>query len=147
MKLESTAFENNGTIPSKYTCDGVEVSPPLRISGVPENAKTLALIVDDPDAPNGTFLHWMVWNISPDTADIDEDTLPEGAREGQTGFDEVGYGGPCPPDREHRYYFKLYALDKVLDIPEGADLDTLQSAIEHHVIEEAELIGRYDRRR
>ncbi len=146
MTLSSSAFKYNETIPSKYTCDGADVSPPLSITDVPAEAKSLVLIVDDPDAPAGRWIHWTAWNIPPETSEIDEDDLPEGAVEGNTGFGASGYGGPCPPDREHRYFFKIYALDNVLNLPEDASIDMLENALEHHILAEGELMGRYERK-
>lgn len=145
MQLTSKAFTPEGAIPSQYTCDGSNTCPTLEIVDVPENAKSLALIFDDPDAPGGTFLHWTIWNIPPYTETIESD-LPEDAIEGRTSFGDTGYGGPCPPDGEHRYYFRLYALDTELsELPEGASREELEVAMEGHIIEKAELMGRYDR--
>lgn len=145
MKISSTAFEHNQRIPAKYTCDGEDVSPPLKISGVPENAKSLVLIVDDPDAPRGTYLHWTVWNIGPKTSEILENSAPTGAIEGTTDFGRTGYGGPCPPSGTHRYFFKLYALDAELALSSGAKLEDLEKEMAGHVIMQAELIGAYSR--
>src|SRR3990167_2809474 len=146
MTLTSPAFKGNEQIPSKYTCDGADISPPLFIADVPAQAKSLGLIVDDPDAPSGRFIHWTAWNIPPDTSEMGEDDLPEGAVEGGTGFGEPGYGGPCPPDREHRYFFKLCAMDSLINLSAGATVDMLENAIEHHVLAEAELMGRYEKK-
>ena len=145
MRLTSPAFQHNGTIPSKYTCDGLDVNPPLQISDVPSEAKSLALIADDPDAPTGIWTHWLVWNINPHIVEIEEDSVPEGAVEGNTNFGNPGYGGPCPPSGEHRYYFKLYALDSPLGLQEGATRDELEASMEHHIIDETELAARYSR--
>ena len=145
MKLTSTEFEQNQIVPAKYTCDGENVSPPLGISDVPQGTRSLVLIVDDPDAPSGRFIHWTVWNMPPETGEINEDDIPEGAVEGETGFGSMGYGGPCPPDREHRYFFKLYALDSLLNLSSGASIDLLENAIEHHILDEASLMGHYER--
>lgn len=145
MELKSTAFEHNSSIPVKYTCDGENVSPPLSISAVPEDAKSLVLIAEDPDAPAGTFCHWTVWNIPPQVREIPEDSVPEGAIEGLTDFGKVGWGGPCPPSGTHRYFFKIYALDTILNLPEGASKDQLQQAIKGHLLGEAELVGLYAR--
>jgi len=145
MKLESSAFEHNGSIPSKYTCDGNNVSPPLRISEIPSEAKSLVLIMDDPDAPVGVWDHWLVWNIPPETAEIAEGQEPEGVIGKNTGG-KLGYQGPCPPDREHRYFFKLFALDTQLDLPpETADKKDLEAAMEGHILGQTELMGRYNR--
>ena len=146
MKIESSAFAHEGDIPSKYTCDGENVSPPLSISDVPKEAVSLALISDDPDAPGGNWVHWTVWNIDPAMGEIKEGEAPEGV-EGMTSFGTNGYGGPCPPSGSHRYFFKLYALDTRLDLNSEADVGELENAIEGHVMEQAELLGRYTRQR
>jgi Raf kinase inhibitor-like YbhB/YbcL family protein len=116
IKISSTAFTQNGSIPSKYTCDGSDVNPPLMFENVPPEAKSLALIVDDPDAPAGTWVHWVVWNIDPAVKEIKENSLPPGAQQGISDFRKRGYGGPCPPGGTHRYFFKLYALDTTLTL-------------------------------
>ncbi len=144
MKITSSAFENNGNIPSKYTCDGANVNPPLNISEVPEGAKSLALIVDDPDAPSGDWVHWIIWNISVSTQEISEGSIPNGIV-GTTSFGTTGYGGPCPPSGIHRYYFKLYALDEELNLKPDSNKEMLGSAMKEHVLEEAELMGKYSR--
>ena len=110
FKVSSSAFENNTHIPRKYTCDGADINPPLKIENVPPGARSLALIVDDPDAPGGVWVHWVAWNIDPSIAEIKENSLPKGSIQGQNDFRRQGYGGPCPP-ATHRYFFKLYALD------------------------------------
>jgi len=150
MKLTSPAFGHNGKIPPEYTCDGADVSPELHISNVPKNAKSLALIMDDPDVPknirsSGLWVHWVVWNIPPDTKAIQKGNEPEGIG-GNSDFKRTGYGGPCPPDREHRYFFKLYALDTELDLAEGSNKKELENAMEGHIIEKTELIGLYKRK-
>lgn len=145
MKITSV-FENNGQIPSKYTCDGQDLAPELNISDVPEGTKELVLIVDDPDAPIGTFVHWVLYNIPSSTTKIDEKNLPSGVKQGFSDFRRNGWGGPCPPNGEHRYFFKLYALDKELDMPEGASKAKIENAIKGHVIEQAQLIGLYNRK-
>ncbi len=146
MELKSPAFEHGGKIPSRHTCDGADVSPTLRISGVPEGVAALALVMDDPDAPGGTFDHWLVWNIPPDTAEVPEGTEPQGVQ-GRTGFGQLGYGGPCPPNGTHRYRFKLYALDEALDLRAGSSKAKLEAAMEGHVVGEALLEGTYARQR
>ena len=146
MKIESRAFLNNGKIPSKYTCDGENVNPPLAISDVPRTANSLVLIVDDPDAPTGTWVHWTVWNINPQTREIFEKNCPPEAIEGMTDFGRRGYGGPCPPSGEHRYFFKLYALDIILNLTSDATAKDIEKAMENHIIDKAELIGVYSRR-
>ncbi len=145
MKLKSLAFENNQIIPAKYTCDGENINPPLEWEGVPNQAKSLVLIVDDPDAPSGTWVHWTVWNISPQTTQIWENSVPAGALEGKTSFGRAGYGGPCPPSGTHRYFFKLYALNTLLDLRENSDIKVLENAIKDRIVDQAELIGLYKR--
>lgn len=144
MKL-TTAFANNENIPSKYTCDGEDAAPELTISEVPSDAKSLVLIVDDPDAPMGTWVHWLVYDIPVSTTKIDAKNLPKEAKQGMTDFGRVGWGGPCPPSGTHRYFFKIYAIDKVLDLPVGATKSQLEHAIKEHIIEKTELIGLYKR--
>ena len=117
MQIISAAFKSNQPIPSKYTCDGKNISPPLEFKDVPQNASSLALIVDDPDAPGGDFVHWLVWNIPPTVLSILENFVPEGAVQGTTDFGNKKYGGPCPPSGTHHYFFKLFALDANLDLP------------------------------
>lgn len=146
MKIESNSFSHNSSIPSQFTCDGNNTSPHLAFSGVPKNAKSLALISDDPDAPRGTWVHWLVWNIDPATTEIRERTTPQGAVEGTTSFGKTGYGGPCPPSGIHRYFFKLYALDAVLDLGTDADKAALENAMDGHIIDRAEMIGLYESR-
>ncbi|MBL7056573.1 YbhB/YbcL family Raf kinase inhibitor-like protein [Candidatus Woesearchaeota archaeon] len=149
MKLISSAFEHNGKIPSEYTCDGEGVSPELIIETVPENTRSLAIIMDDPDVPkhireDGMWVHWVVWNINPDTKNIARATEPEGVG-GNSNFGKTGYGGPCPPDREHRYFFKLYALDSSLELKEGSTKEELEEAMSGHILEKTELVGLYER--
>lgn len=152
MKIESPAFQNQQTIPAKYTCDGKGINPPLKFSDVPSDAKSLALIVDDPDAPGGTFTHWTVWNISPNVLKVAEGSAPFGGIEGlnskvfySDSADGVGYIGPCPPSGTHRYFFKLYALDKTLNLQADADIEKLKKAVAGHILASAELIGLYSR--
>ncbi len=145
MNITSPDFNNNEKMPAKFTCDGDNVSPALEIKNIPENTVSLALIVDDPDAPSGIFVHWLAFNIDPNIAVIGEGKVPMEATQGVTGFDRTGYGGPCPPSGTHRYYFKLYALDTALDLNETADKEELLSAMEGHIIDQAELIGLYSR--
>ncbi len=145
MKITSSTFAHNNQIPSKYTCDGNNFSPPLQFSEVPGQAKSLALICDDPDAPGKTWVHWTAWNIDPKTTEIGEGKVPQGATQGLTDFGEVGYGGPCPPSGTHRYFFKLYALDTTLDIPYEARKEDLEKTMEGHIIEQADLVGTYSR--
>jgi|TARA_B100001964_G_C14226184_1_gene597764 hypothetical protein len=144
MKLTSPSFENNQEIPSEFTCDGPNILPELNIEETPENTKSLALIMDDPDAPGGTWVHWVVWNIPPKTNVIQKGTEPQGIQ-GKTSFGRFEYGGPCPPSGTHRYFFKLYALDATLDLKEGSDKTALEQAMDGHIIESSELIGNYKR--
>lgn len=146
MRLTSSAFSNNQLIPVKYTCNGENVNPPLTISGVHENTKSLVLIIDDPDALVGTWTHWTVWNINPTVASIGENSLPTGSIQGITSFGKPGYGGPCPPSSTHHYYFKLYALDTTLDLVSSAKKDELEKAMIGHILEKTELIGLYGRK-
>ncbi|MBW2969794.1 YbhB/YbcL family Raf kinase inhibitor-like protein [Candidatus Woesearchaeota archaeon] len=140
MKIKS-AFEHKGQIPSEYTCDGQDKIPALEISEVPAEAKSLALIMDDPDAPMRTWDHWIQWNIPPNTKKIDKDI----GTPGKNSWGRTGYGGPCPPSGTHRYYFKLYALDTMLDLPAGSDKKALESAMKGHILKEAVLMGKYQR--
>jgi Raf kinase inhibitor-like YbhB/YbcL family protein len=146
MKITSSAFQDGGNIPSKFTCDGGDASPPLQIADVPSGAKSVVLVVDDPDAPSGLFTHWMVWNISPQTNAIAEGTTPKGVH-GTNDFGKSGYGGPCPPSGTHRYYFKIFALDRELDLPSGAKRRQLDAAMKGHVVAQGELMGRYSRKK
>lgn len=145
MKLTSSAFENNAKIPPRYTCDGQNFNPPLGISEVPENVKSMALIIDDPDAPSGTWVHWTLWNINVDTKEIPENTVPAGAIEGVTSFGKNGYGGPCPPTGTHRYFFKLYALDTELSLPSSTKIGDLEEAMKGHILDQTQLVGLYSR--
>lgn len=145
MLIASAAFERNTSIPAKYTCDGENVSPPLTFSGVPESAKSLAFIMDDPDAPRATWVHWTVWNIDPKTINIAANSAPPGIVEGKTSSGKSGYGGPCPPSGTHHYYFKLYALDTTLNLDESAEKQDLESAMAGHVLGQAELVGTYSK--
>mgnify|MGYP001574903890 CR=1 FL=1 len=146
MKLGSPAFEHNQKIPSKYTCDGENINPPLKIESVPEATKSLVLIMDDPDAPRGTWVHWTLWNISPDTKEIPENSVPAGAVEGATSFGKPGYGGPCPPSGTHRYFFKFYSLNTTFELSPQVDKAILETAMEGRILDKAELVGLYSRR-
>src|SRR5262249_17249144 len=146
MKITSSAFQEGGTIPSKFTCDGSDTSPPLEITGVPWGAKTLVLIADDPDAPGGLFTHWLVWNTPPQTNSIAEGGAVKGVQ-GTNDFGKSGYGGPCPPSGAHRYAFKVFALDRELDLRSSAKRSQLDAAIKGHIIAQGELIGRYTRKK
>jgi len=145
MKLTSSAFENNQWIPSKYTCDGEDINPHLEIGEVPEGAKSLVLIVDDPDAPMGTWVHWVVWNIEPSISLIKEGSVPEGGMEGLNNFGKHSYGGPCPPSGMHHYHFKLYSLDTRLELSSSSKKEDIEKAMEGHILDWAELIGLYQR--
>lgn len=145
MKIISPIFKSDSLIPRKYTCEGEDVSPPLRISDVPIETKSLALIVHDHDANNGDFVHWTIWNMSPQTAEIREGTPPLEAEEGMTDFGNTGWGGPCPPSGRHRYEFHLYALNKKLNLSINSSKDKLRKEIEGALIEEASLIGFYEK--
>jgi Raf kinase inhibitor-like YbhB/YbcL family protein len=152
MRLFSSAFREGELIAPKYTCDGGDVSPPLEWEGVPESARSLVLIVDDPDAPSGLFVHWLIFDIS-----ATENALTEGVgragpkagggTQGKNGFGKTAYGGPCPPSGTHRYYFHLYALDTTTDLQSGAVRKDVEAAMRGHIIAEAELMGRYARKR
>jgi Raf kinase inhibitor-like YbhB/YbcL family protein len=150
LKIKSSAFNEGGMIPKKYTCDGANVSPPLAWDAVPTNTKSLALISDDPDAPVGTWVHWVIYNIPPTIKELPENipphnTIENGAQQGTNDFRMIGYGGPCPPRGTHRYYFKLYALDKVLDGEPGLTKAHLLKAMEGHIVAQGQLMGRYQR--
>jgi Raf kinase inhibitor-like YbhB/YbcL family protein len=144
MKISSGAFPDNGVIPAKYTCDGQDLIPPLTFSGVPAEARSLVLVVDDPDAPVGIWDHWVLWSIPPETREVEEGKSPSGIT-GRNSWGKNSWGGPCPPDREHRYFFKLYALDAALTLPPSAGKGDLEMAMKGHILAEAQLIGRYDR--
>ncbi len=158
MTLTSPSFNNQEPIPQKFTCDGFDVNPELRIQNVPKDAKSLALIVDDPDATGGkTFTHWLVWNIDPKTTIIKEESVPSSAKatagkqpsaiEGKNDFPKIGYGGPCPPrgSKQHRYFFKLYALSSMLELKERAGKAELESEIQKYLLAQTELIGLFSR--
>jgi hypothetical protein len=142
LTVKSPAFENNKLIPSKYTCDGEDVSPPLKIEGIPEKTKSLALIMEDPDAPAGLFIHWLVWNIPP-TDKIQENSVP--GTEGLNTNKKNSYHGPCPPGGTHRYYFKVYALDTHLNLSAFSEKEVLENAMQNHILAHGELIGLYRR--
>ncbi len=145
MKIESTAFKNNKLIPKVYTCDGENINPPLIINDVPENAKSLVLIVDDPDAAAGTYIHWTVWNIDPKVTGIPENSVPTGAVEGVTDAGRPGYVGPCPPSGTHRYFFKLFALKTELDLGSFTRAGDIEREMEASILTEAQLVGLYRR--
>lgn len=149
----SSAFEEGGKIPSKYTCDGDNLSMPLSWSEVPKEAESLVLIVDDPDIPDfvkkdrgiEVFDHWVIFNIPPEVTEISENSVPDGASLGVNSAGQNKYTGPCPPDREHRYFFKLYALDTMLSLPKSSTKKEVEEAMVGHIIEQAGLIGKYER--
>lgn len=149
--LTSSAFEAEGTIPDKYTCEGDDVSPPLSWRGAPDDAEALALVCEDPDAPSGTYTHWLLYNIPTTRYDLPGGIPPQatvewGGAQGRNDFGDAGYGGPCPPRGEtHRYHFRLYALDEALDLSPGLTRDQFFSAIEGHILDRADLMGRYGR--
>lgn len=149
MKLQSPSFKANGIIPSRYTCEGEEISPPLEFSGIPQNAKSLVLIMDDPDVPkslrsDGMWDHWVLFNILPTVHKIEENKSPL-CKSGTTTSGGTRYVGPCPPDREHRYFFKLYALDTMLNLPSGSSKKEVEKAMQGHILAESQLMGRYEK--
>jgi Raf kinase inhibitor-like YbhB/YbcL family protein len=144
MTVSSTAFTDGGTIPRRYTCDGENVSPPLRFAGVPSGTRQLALLVEDPDAPGGTFVHWVAWGVDPAADGLGEGEAPSGS--GVNGFGKRGYGGPCPPrGPAHRYVFTVFALSEAASLPAGASADDLRKAVASSVLAEGHLTGRYAR--
>ena len=145
LTITSSAFPEGGKIPKKYTCDDSNVSPPLRIGNVPQSARSLALIVDDPDAPGRTWTHWLVWNIDPRASEIREKSVPPNAVQGTSDFGNASYGGPCPPSGTHRYYFKVYALDTTLSLSSSAKKAALEKAMAGHIVGEGSLMGTYSR--
>ena len=146
MKISSPAFQEGGTIPEKFSKNGQNANPELRIEGAPAEAKSLALIVDDPDAPVGLFTHWLVWNIDPKTAEIAENSVPKGGVQGTNDFPGQRYDGPQPPSGTHRYYFKIFALDRTLDLKAGAKRREVDAAMRGHIIAQGELMGRYSKK-
>ncbi len=143
MRITSLAFKNNESIPAKYTCQGQDINPPLKIEDIPDAAQFLALIVDDPDAPMGTWVHWVVFNMSK-INEIGEGIIP--GKQGMNSFGKKNYGGPCPPSGTHRYFFRLYALDSELGLDEGANCQELDKAMQGHIVEQAEIIGKYQKK-
>jgi Raf kinase inhibitor-like YbhB/YbcL family protein len=146
MRIKSPAFEDMDRMPERYTCDGQNVNPPLWTEDVPASAKSLALVLEDPDAPRGTFTHWVVWNIPPETREIQMGMLPEGAKQGVNDFKRSQYGGPCPPSGTHRYVFKLFALNSKLDLKGNAKKADLERAMKGHILAEAQLIALYGKK-
>ncbi|MGM3308344.1 YbhB/YbcL family Raf kinase inhibitor-like protein [Anabaena sp. WFMT] len=152
MKLKSSTFTDNGLIPAQYTCDGVNISPPLSWDEIPLETQSLVLIVDDPDAPGEKFVHWVVYDIPPTVRELTAQipatkNLINGGTQGKNDFGNLGYGGPCPPSGTHRYFFQLYAVDKKLSLAAGASESQIITAIDGHVLEKSEFIGRYKRQR
>jgi Raf kinase inhibitor-like YbhB/YbcL family protein len=151
IELSSSAFREGETIPKQYTGDGTDMSPTLGWSKPPDNTKSLALICDDPDAPRGTWTHWVLYNLPADARTLEErvptqESLANGAKQGKNDFGRIGYGGPAPPKgKPHRYFFKLYALDRILELKAGASKDQLLAAMKGHVVAEGQLMGRYAR--
>ena len=143
LTITSSAFENKRLIPAKYTCNGEDVNPPLSVDGVPEGTESLVLVVDDPDAPMGTWDHWVVWNIPPDKK-IKENSVP--GTEGLNDFGKHSYGGPCPPSGTHQYFFKVYALDTKLDLPSNSRKRDVEKAMEGHIVAKGQIRGLYSRR-
>ena len=150
MQINSGAFRNGQSIPGKYTCDGADISPDLKWEQLPDEAISLALICDDPDAPAGTWVHWVYYNLPVTMGSLPENVEPletpeSGGLQGRNDFGRIGYGGPCPPGGTHRYFFKLYALDTMLDLAAGATKKALLAAMEGHIVGQAELVGTYRR--
>jgi Raf kinase inhibitor-like YbhB/YbcL family protein len=153
ITVTSPVFQQGGSIPAKYTCDGSDISPPLKWGGAPAGTKSFALICDDPDAPAGTWVHWVLFNIRANVSELGEKleangTLPGGAIQGTNSFSKIGYGGPCPPSgKAHRYFFKLYALDTEIALKPGATKPELLRAMEKHILAQGQLMGAYQRKK
>ena len=147
MQITSSVFINGGALPSKYTCDGESISPPVKWHGAPVNTKSFALIYDDPDAPSGTWVHWILYNLPPNTNELEENisSLPPGTKVGENSWPEAKYGAPCPPYGEHRYIFHLYALDTMLNLSGTITSEILKNAMQEHVLEKSTLMGYYKR--
>ena len=146
MQITSRVFQHNEYIPGKYTCDGPDVNPPLTFSDIPVQTKSMVIIVDDPDAPDGLFTHWALYNLSPGTQQLSENAGSGAGTQGRNDFGTIGYGGPCPPTGTHRYFFRLFALNEELHLPEGLPRKELNDALKNHIVEIAELIGLYEKR-
>lgn len=146
FRLQSASFTNGEAIPEKYTCDGTNIRPPLSISSAPDGTKSMAVVVYDLDAPGGSFVHWLAWNIPPETKELPEGDLQRIIREGKTSFGSVGYMGPCPPSGTHRYVWRIYALRNVLSLDSEASRADLETAINTFVISQAEFVGRYTKK-
>lgn len=145
IKITSSAFSQNATIPQKYTCTGENINPPLSIEGVPENTKSLALIIDDPDASRGTFTHWIIFNIDPQTTEIKENSFPKDAILGKNDSGNLKYRGPCPPSGTHRYFFTIYALDTNLNFSQPPDIKEINKAMEGHIIDSSQIMAKYSK--
>jgi Raf kinase inhibitor-like YbhB/YbcL family protein len=145
LQITSPAFQNNGNIPRQYTCDGKDMNPPLVIENIPQGARSIAVICDDPDAPIGIWVHWVLWNIDPSVKEIKENAVPQGAVVGMNDFGKHQYGGPCPPSGTHRYFFKVYALDTMLNISPNSTKANLEKAMKGHILAEGQLVGLYKR--
>ena len=143
MKIQSNSFEQNGFIPQKYSCKGSNINPELHWEDIPENTKSLALIMDDPDAPVGLWVHWILYNIPKDTMNINENSTPSEALDGINSWKKTGYGGPCPPSGTHRYFFKLFALDYMLDLKGEVNKTILEQKMKGHILSEARLMGKF----
>src|SRR5205814_8144232 len=146
ISITSPAFQAGGDVPAKFTCNGTNVSPELQIGGVSNEARSLVLIFDDPDAPVGLFTHWIVWNIDPKTTQIAEGSAPGAAVQGKNDFGDVGYGGPQPPSGTHRYYFKIFALNSSLDLKSDAKRKEVDAAMKGHIIAQGQLMGKYSKK-
>lgn len=146
MKLTSPAFTHTKAIPAKFSCDGDDINPPLAIEGVPREAKSLALVMDDPDAPAGVWVHWLFWNINPATKQIGQGSVPPEAQQGVNSWERRNYGGPCPPSGTHRYVFRLYALKEQLNLPASATRKDLDRAMQGKIVAQTELLGLYSRK-
>ena len=143
FQISSPAFQNHKPIPPRYTCDGININPPLKIENTPKEAKSLALVFDDIDAPRGSYVHWILWNIDPGVKEIKENSVPEGAIQGLNDFKKNNYGGPCPPRRTHKYVFKVYALDVRLDLSPSSTKADLEKAMKDHILAQAQWTGTY----
>jgi Raf kinase inhibitor-like YbhB/YbcL family protein len=152
FSIQCDAFADGAPIPAKFTCDGKDFSPHLRIKGIPARTKSIALIMDDPDAPMGTFVHWVLYDLPGGTSELEEniphdEILTSGAKQGITDFRRVGYGGPCPPrGKPHRYFFKVYSLDTLLNLPPKATKEQVEEAMEGHILARSQIMGTYERK-
>lgn len=145
LRISSPVFNHNEKIPDKYTCKGQNVNPPLEFSNIPDGTRSLVLIVTDPDSKYGTFIHWSIYNMNPQTKGIRESILPPEARQGKNGFGENKYAGPCPEDGRHNYFFSLYALDTIVDFPEGATIEDLQTEMDGSILDQTSIVGWYEK--